>query len=115
MRFCLIGPSGALIPPSGWGAVESLIWDYFSVLKKEGHQALILNCDICEMVNRCDSYKPDVVHIMYDDMRIYQNTLLVRAFTLCLTLRISLVPDSLQIFIGILIPSLCKQFGAKNL
>lgn len=67
MRFCLIGPSGAMIPPYGWGAVESLIWDYFSVLKKEGHQVLILNCAIADMIERCDSYNPDLVYIMYDD------------------------------------------------
>ena len=27
MRFCIIGPNTP-IPPVGWGAVESLIWDY---------------------------------------------------------------------------------------
>ena len=27
MRFSIIGPATP-IPPVGWGAVESLIWDY---------------------------------------------------------------------------------------
>ena len=30
MNIALIGPGILPIPPNGWGAVESLIWDYFS-------------------------------------------------------------------------------------
>ena len=28
MKIALIGPGIMPIPPDGWGAVESLIWDY---------------------------------------------------------------------------------------
>ena len=31
MRLALIGPGIMPIPPDGWGAVESLIWDYARV------------------------------------------------------------------------------------
>jgi glycosyltransferase involved in cell wall biosynthesis len=67
MRFCLIGPAGTSIPPVGWGAVESLIWDYYVTLKKRGYDVMILNTDTIEMVSRCNEYNPDVVYIMYDD------------------------------------------------
>jgi len=67
MRICLIGPSGAVIPPNGWGAVESLIWDYFAVLKGHGHSVIYLTCPETEMVKSCNEYEPDVVYIMYDN------------------------------------------------
>ena len=68
MRICLIGPSGSRIPPSGWGAVESLIWDYFLEIKKDPDiQALILTDSENIIMERCNLYEPDVVYIMYDD------------------------------------------------
>ena len=68
MRICLIGPSGATIPPNGWGAVESLMWDYFVVLKKQhAHSVIYLTCPENEMVQACNMYVPDIVYIMYDD------------------------------------------------
>ena len=36
MRFSIVGPATP-IPPVGWGAVESLIWDYKVTLEKLGH------------------------------------------------------------------------------
>jgi glycosyltransferase involved in cell wall biosynthesis len=67
MRFCLIGPAGSPIPPTGWGAVESLVWDYYCELKKRHHNVLILNTNEGDMVHSCNLFKPDVVYIMYDD------------------------------------------------
>ena len=43
MRLALIGPGIMPIPPTGWGAVESLIWDYKVTLEKLGHTVQIIN------------------------------------------------------------------------
>ena len=68
MKICFIGPSGSVIPPTGWGAVESLIWDYYLEVKKSPEvQGLILTDPISVMVQKCNLYEPDVVYIMYDD------------------------------------------------
>ena len=43
MKISIIGPGFMSIPPIGWGAVESLIWDYSENLKKHGHDVQIVN------------------------------------------------------------------------
>lgn len=67
MKISIIGPA-TQIPPVGWGAVESLIWDYKLTLEKLKHQVQIINIgnpmEIIQMVN---SFRPDFVHINYDD------------------------------------------------
>ena len=67
MRISIIGPASP-IPPVGWGAVESLIWDIKLSLNKIGHSVQIINVQdpyqILEMINE---YRPDFVHINYDD------------------------------------------------
>lgn len=57
------------IPPSGWGAVESLIWDYNIELKRLGHDVQIVNTqNRQEIVNQVNSFNPDFVHLQYDDL-----------------------------------------------
>ena len=34
MKICIVGPGIMPIPPTGWGAVEILIWDYKETLEK---------------------------------------------------------------------------------
>lgn len=67
MKITIIGPA-TQIPPIGWGAVESLIWDYKLTLEDLGHEVQIINIsdqnEIIQMVNR---FSPDFVHINYDD------------------------------------------------
>jgi glycosyltransferase involved in cell wall biosynthesis len=67
MKFALIGPGIMPIPPDGWGAVESLIWDYSVELNELGHEGVIINTpnfdDIIEYLNE-DEY--DFVHVHYD-------------------------------------------------
>ena len=68
MKICLIGPGIMPIPPTGWGAVEILIWDYKEVLEKLGHEVIIINTrDQNEIINHCNQIKPDFVHIQYDE------------------------------------------------
>ena len=67
MRISIIGPP-LPIPPKGWGAVESLIWDYKLSLGKLGHSVQILNDpDPNKMLHEMHEYGPDFVHINYDD------------------------------------------------
>ena len=43
MKFSIVGPGYTPIPPVGWGAVESLIWDMRNVLMELGHEVDIVN------------------------------------------------------------------------
>ena len=67
MRISIIGPP-LPIPPPGWGAVESLIWDMKLSLEKMGHDIQILNDpNPNKMLNDMHKFEPDFVHINYDD------------------------------------------------
>lgn len=68
MKYVLVGPGCSSIPPKGWGAVESIVWDYYEELTKQGHQAIIVNCSTTdEIIKECNIYPDSIVHIMYDD------------------------------------------------
>jgi len=66
LTWALIGQGYApvSIPPKGWGAVESVIWDYKTHLEQLGHKVVVINTaerrEIIAAVNRC---RPDVVHL----------------------------------------------------
>ena len=68
MRIVIIGPASP-IPPKGWGAVESLIWDYKIVLETEyGHSILIINqTNDIDIIQKVNAFHPDIIHIQYDD------------------------------------------------
>lgn len=67
MKISIIGPA-TQIPPVGWGAVESLIWDYKLTLEEMGHQVQIINIpNPSEIIEKINSFRPDFVHINYDD------------------------------------------------
>ena len=67
MRISIVGPP-LPIPPPGWGAVESLIWDMKLSLEKMGHKVQILNDpDPNKMLHLMHEFGPDFVHINYDD------------------------------------------------
>jgi hypothetical protein len=67
MKIALVGPGIMPIPPSGWGAVEILIWDYYMELSEQGHDVTIINTpskrSIIEQVNKGGF---DFVHVHYD-------------------------------------------------
>ena len=68
MKITLVGPGLMPIPPTGWGAVEILIWDYKLSLEKLGHEVQIVNTqDLNEALRQINSFDPDFVHIQYDD------------------------------------------------
>ena len=67
MRISIVGPP-LPIPPPGWGAVESLIWDMKLSLEEMGHKVQILNDpDPNKMLHLMHEFGPDFVHINYDD------------------------------------------------
>jgi len=67
MRISIIGPDTP-IPPVGWGAVESLIWDYKLTLTSLGHKVQIINIgDPKKIIDMINEFRPHFVHINYDD------------------------------------------------
>lgn len=63
---------GSPIPPTGWGAVESLIWDTKTFIDKyhpEFQYEFVNTNDDHEIVTRVNSMNPDVIHIHND--RLY--------------------------------------------
>ena len=68
MRIAIVGPGIMPIPPTGWGAVEILIWDSKVALEKLGHVVKIINTQSpTEIIKRVNEIRPDFVHIQYDD------------------------------------------------
>ena len=43
MKISIVGPGIMPIPPTGWGAVEILIWDQKLALEKLGYEVDIVN------------------------------------------------------------------------
>ena len=68
MKICLVGPGYKPIPPVGWGAVESIVWDYYTELKNRKVDVTILNDpDLNKVLHHILNTKYTHVHIMYDD------------------------------------------------
>ena len=68
MKISIVGPGIMPIPPTGWGAVEILIWDQKLALEKLGHQVDIVNTKSpIEIIQKINGYRPDFVHVQYDD------------------------------------------------
>ena len=56
------------IPPTGWGAVEILIWDTKNALEKLGHKVHIVNTkDGRQIIDEINNFRPDFVHVHYDE------------------------------------------------
>ena len=67
MKIALIGPGIMTIPPVGWGAVESLIWDYALELDELGYEGTIINTpDWDEIISYLKEDVYDFVHLHYD-------------------------------------------------
>jgi len=70
MRITIIGPGIMPIPPKGWGAVESLIWDYKLFLEKINgiHVTIVNTPNPHDMIQLTNDSNPDVIHIQYDNL-----------------------------------------------
>ena len=80
IKICLVGPGIISIPPSGWGAVEILIWDYYVSLKNKNIDVTIINkirnnhteqrdinSNYCQdLIKEINQGNFDFVHIHYD-------------------------------------------------
>ena len=56
------------IPPTGWGAVEILIWDTKNALESLGHEVQIVNTkNARQIIDEINYFRPDFVHIHYDE------------------------------------------------
>ena len=70
MHLVIVGPGIMPIPPKGWGAVESLIWDYKIFLEKyhPDIRVTIVNEQApSSIVQAVNDAAPDIVHIQYDN------------------------------------------------
>ena len=68
MKVSIVGPGIMPIPPTGWGAVEILIWDQKLALEQLGHEVDIVNtASPVEIIKQINNFRPDFVHIQYDD------------------------------------------------
>ena len=68
MKIVLIGPGIMPIPPTGWGAVEILVWDTKIALEKLGHEVLIINTkNGRQIIDEINNFKPDFVDVHYDE------------------------------------------------
>ena len=68
MKIVLIGPGIMPIPPTGWGAVEILVWDTKNALEELGHEVLIINTkNARDIIDKINSFRPDFVHVHYDE------------------------------------------------
>jgi hypothetical protein len=68
MKITLVGPGIMPIPPTGWGAVEILIWDTKLALEELGHEVQIVNTkDYRQIINEINAFVPDFVHVHYDE------------------------------------------------
>jgi glycosyltransferase involved in cell wall biosynthesis len=68
MKVILIAPGFTSLPPVGWGAVESVVWDYYENLKKKNFNVYIVNTpDTNKIIEECNNHNADIIHIMYDD------------------------------------------------
>jgi glycosyltransferase involved in cell wall biosynthesis len=68
MKIVIIAPGFTELPPKGWGAVESIVWDYYENLKNRNIDIHIVNnSNINIIIKECNELDSDIIHIMYDD------------------------------------------------
>jgi len=76
MKLAIIGPGIMPIPPKGWGAVESLIWDYKIFIEKyypDIYVEIINTPNPNDIINQTNICNPDVIHIQYDNFAFLSN------------------------------------------
>jgi len=92
MKIALIGPGIMPIPPQNWGAVESLIWDYYEYLKEKGVEVDILNTpDLRAVANHVNNTDYDFIHLHYDDHAGVLSGLINKPF--CVTTHYGYIKD----------------------
>lgn len=81
MKIAIIGPGIMPIPPNDWGAVESLIWDYYEYLTQKGVEVDIFNTkDLRSIANHINNNTYDFVHLQYEDYAQFFKSSLIKPF-----------------------------------
>lgn len=66
MKICFIGPGEIDIPPNGWGALETVVWNQFCQLQKHNYDVKIINeKDPNTTYKEIENFNPDIVHLHY--------------------------------------------------
>jgi glycosyltransferase involved in cell wall biosynthesis len=66
MKIALVAPGEIDIPPTGWGALETVVWAYYTELKKLSYDVEIINkSDSSETHRAIENFDPDIVHLHY--------------------------------------------------
>jgi glycosyltransferase involved in cell wall biosynthesis len=66
MKICFVAPGEIEIPPNGWGALETVLWNQYNSLKKLGHDVHFINeKNTGETYRRVLDINPDVIHLHY--------------------------------------------------
>jgi glycosyltransferase involved in cell wall biosynthesis len=66
MKICFIGSGDIEIPPKGWGALETVVWNLKNQLQAIGHETFIINTtDQNSILERINEINPDIVHLHY--------------------------------------------------
>jgi hypothetical protein len=67
LQILLVGHGNGPIPPNGWGAVESLVWEYYTHLTRKGHAVSILNTQHTDTVVSLINHQHwDIIHFHND-------------------------------------------------
>lgn len=66
--LAIVAPGYKPFPPNGWGAVESIVWDYYENLLRRNIDVKIVNrANPNDIIHEINTLSPKIVHIMYDD------------------------------------------------
>jgi glycosyltransferase involved in cell wall biosynthesis len=67
MKICLIGPGEIEIPPNGWGALETVVWNQYVQLSKNSKYdvKVVNNPDPNQIYQEIEKFRPDIVHLHY--------------------------------------------------
>ena len=66
MKITFLTPGEISIPPVGWGALETVVWNQYSGLKQLGHDVSIVNeQNSSSAYHQILDINPDIVHLHY--------------------------------------------------
>lgn len=64
--ICFVSAGDIPVPPSGWGALETVVWGQAKALERLGYNVHIVNNpNTQEVFNEIESVNPDIVHLHY--------------------------------------------------
>ena len=76
MKIAIVAGGHLPIPPTGWGGVEHLIWNFSKELEKIGDEVSIINTkNTSKIIEEVNSGNFDAVHLHYDQYASIMPTL----------------------------------------